>query len=121
MEQQTIISTEKRDSCTVVTIEKKVLREPEDADQLLDEVRPYLEDASTSMLVINFQKVVYINTNILAVALEWSRESDRLNTPIRFCNISDDVYQPMLITRVAMHFLQFPSVEDAIAGTKVTK
>lgn len=82
-----------------------------------DELRNFfnkMAEANTSLLLVDLEKVTYLNSTALGVLISTHANFTKRNSKIALCNISKNIENIFVITKLTLVFDIYSTVEDAI-------
>ncbi len=113
MNESQVFEIETREDCVVITLLRKELNDEDECRTLRESIQEILEGDNVTAIVIDLNKVEYMNSVMLQNMLYWQRHAKRLGKPIAACQVRSDVYETFKITHVSKQFPNHGSVAKA--------
>ena len=85
---------------------------------LADQLERYLHEKKVPKIIIDMDKVPFINSSALGIFLNIFREIERLYGRFALCSVSNDVDNLLEITKLSSVFEVFRNQEDALDSFK---
>ena len=111
------IKTEEHNGITVVRLRGQFIggEETDDLRKLLNQ----MAEEKKSALVVDLEKVTYLNSTALGVLISTHANFTKRNSRIALCNISKNIENIFVITKLTLVFDIYPTVDEAIKQLSV--
>lgn len=106
------IRHEERDGIMIIHLRGQFIGGDE-TDELRKILNGLAEEKKTS-LVIDLEKVTYLNSTALGVLISTHANFTKRNSKVALCNISKNIENIFVITKLTLVFDIYPTVDDAI-------
>lgn len=106
------IRHEERDGIIIIHLRGQFIGGDE-TDELRKMLNGLAEEKKTS-LVIDLEKVTYLNSTALGVLISTHANFTKRNSKVALCNISKNIENIFVITKLTLVFDIYPTVDDAI-------
>lgn len=106
------IRHEERDGIIIIHLRGQFIGGDE-TDELRKILNGLAEEKKTS-LVIDLEKVTYLNSTALGVLISTHANFTKRNSKVALCNISKNIENIFVITKLTLVFDIYPTVDDAI-------
>lgn len=106
------IRHEERDGIIIIHLRGQFIGGDE-TDELRKILNGLAEEKKT-VLVIDLEKVTYLNSTALGVLISTHANFTKRNSKVALCNISKNIENIFVITKLTLVFDIYPTVDDAI-------
>lgn len=106
------IRHEERNGITIVHLRGQFIGGDE-TDQLRTLLNRLAEEKKAA-LIIDLEKVTYLNSTALGVLISTHANFTKRNSKVALCNISKNIENIFVITKLTLVFDIYPTVDDAI-------
>lgn len=115
------ISVQYREDCTIIAFTSEKILEPLQIKNLEDSIFPVIEQASQTVIILDFGNVSFLSSAVLGLLIRVSKKICENTSELRLCNIKPKIYEIFKITRLDEIFQIYDDVDAAIQGDEDEK
>ena len=111
------IKHEEREGISIVHLRGQFIG-GEETDRLRETLNNMAEEKKAA-LIVDLEKVTYLNSTVLGVLISTHANFTKRNSRIALCNISKNIENIFVITKLTLVFDIYPTVDEAIKQLSV--